>query len=60
MVLVKTIKTNHYLKLDTELGHVQSYKEVPKNKVPKKHSITFKHHIMNQNNTLNKNIILMS
>ncbi|AQM40803.1 MULTISPECIES: YxeA family protein [Staphylococcus] len=32
----KPLKTNHYLKLDTELGHVQSYKEVPKNKVPKK------------------------
>ncbi|MBZ8172739.1 YxeA family protein [Staphylococcus cohnii] len=32
----KPLKTDHFLKLDTELGHVQSYEEVSKNKVPKK------------------------
>ncbi|ATH61136.1 MULTISPECIES: YxeA family protein [Staphylococcus] len=32
----RPLKTNHYLKLEAKLGHVQSYEEIPKHDVPKK------------------------
>ncbi|WP_251521255.1 MULTISPECIES: YxeA family protein [Staphylococcus] len=32
----KKLKTNHYLKVTQKLGQTQTYKEVPKDKVPKK------------------------